>query len=409
MGHEFGNIFLIIVADVNMPRQFMLIRLCEEEYNDIGTGGGGEDDPDREEGGRVYGSDAGYDFAPDHDQLLKRIENELLDHVSLCGVEGITKVYTSEKTRHKYVHGKGFTNTKEWVLETDGTNLLELLAHPEVDHTRTVSNDICEIGDVLGIEACRGSILKEIQEILHSYGLYVNYGHLAILVDAMTSRGHLMSITRNGINRVDHGVIQRATFEETVEILFDAAAMAESNTLKGVSENVLMGQACPFGTGIFDLMLDEKMLMQTIEQSQNITGTLGEEEHGVDFEEEDVDPWASSFTPKVDNAGEQTPQVGGVGGQTPRQAGNADGWELSPNAYGVNASPAYSEGSSDYDSETSASPLYSPGADDVSSAPYSPTSPAYSPTSPAYSPTSPAYRPTSPAYSPTSPAYSPTS
>ena len=80
----------------------------------------------------------------------------------------------------------------------------------------------------------------------------------------MTSRGHLMSITRNGINRVDHGVWQRATFEETVEILFDAAAMAESNTLKGVSENILMGQQCPFGTGMFDLILDEKMLMETM-------------------------------------------------------------------------------------------------------------------------------------------------
>ncbi len=70
-------------------------------------------------------------------------------------------------------------------------------------------------------------------------------------------------------------------FEETVEILFDAAAMAESNTLKGVSENILMGQACPFGTGIFDLMLDEKMLMQTIEQKQKNTVTLCKEAFGL--------------------------------------------------------------------------------------------------------------------------------
>merc|ERR1711871_1779447 len=352
MGHEFGNIFLIIVADVNMPRQFMLIRLCEEEYNDIGTGGGGEDDPDREEGGRVYGSDAGYDFAPDHDQLLKRIENELLDHVSLCGVEGITKVYTSEKTRHKYVHGKGFTNTKEWVLETDGTNLLELLAHPEVDHTRTVSNDICEIGDVLGIEACRGSILKEIQEILHSYGLYVNYRHLAILVDAMTSRGHLMSITRNCINRGGHGVIQRATFEETVEILFDAAAMAESNTLKGVSENILMGQACPFGTGVFDLILDEKMLMNTIEVTgANAVSQADFKRKGYDSQstmssddsEDPDEPWIlddSSHTPKVNDQSNMTPMMGGEGNQgtplstsgfaTPQMNGGGVEWSPEP-------------------------------------------------------------------------------
>lgn len=403
---EFGNIFLIIVADVNMPRQFMLIRLCEEEYNDTG---GGDHDPDGVDGARSYETEEGYDFAPEHDLLLKRIENELLDHVALCGVEGITKVYTSSQTRQTYVHGKGFTKIEEWVLETDGTNLLELLAHPDIDHTRTVSNDICEIGDVLGIEACRGSILKEIQAILHSYDLYVNYRHLAILVDAMTSRGHLMSITRNGINRVDHGVIQRATFEETVEILFDAAAMAESNTLKGVSENILMGQACPFGTGIFDLMLDEKMLMQTIEQTQT---TMSTDEPGADLalEDEGADPWATTETPKIDTVGEQTPHAGAVGEQTPQQMGNPDEWEVSPNAFG-NVSPAYSQGSSDFggSSDGSASPLYSPGAEDMTNDVYSPTSPAYSVTSPQYSPTSPQYSPTSPQYSPTSPSYSPTS
>ena len=42
---------------------------------------------------------------------------------------------------------------QEWLLDTDGTNLLEVLGHPDVDHTTTFSNDIVEICDTLGIEA----------------------------------------------------------------------------------------------------------------------------------------------------------------------------------------------------------------------------------------------------------------
>jgi len=47
-------------------------------------------------------------------------------------------------------------------------------------------------------------------------GSYVNYRHLALLCDIMTCRGHLMAITRHGINRQDVGALMRCSFEETV-------------------------------------------------------------------------------------------------------------------------------------------------------------------------------------------------
>lgn len=62
-------------------------------------------------------------------------------------------------------------------------------------------------------------------------GSYVNYRHMAILVDIMTARGILMSITRHGINRGDNGVLMKASFEESLEILDEAAAMAESDDI----------------------------------------------------------------------------------------------------------------------------------------------------------------------------------
>lgn len=44
-----------------------------------------------------------------------------------------------------------------------GVNLLEVMCHPDVDYTRTVSNDIIEMLQTLGIEAARNALLKELR------------------------------------------------------------------------------------------------------------------------------------------------------------------------------------------------------------------------------------------------------
>lgn len=85
-------------------------------------------------------------------------------------------------------------------------------------------------------------------------GSYVNYRHLSTLIDVMTFRGHLMAITRHGINRVDNGPMLRSSFEETVEILMEAAVFAEADNLKGVTDNIMLGQAshwCAFSVCVF--------------------------------------------------------------------------------------------------------------------------------------------------------------
>jgi len=103
---------------------------------------------------------------------------------------------------------------------------------------------------VLGIEAVRKSVEKEMNTVLQFYGLYVNYRHLALLCDVMTAKGHLMAITRHGINRQDTGALMRCSFEETVDVLMDAASHAELDPMRGVSENIILGQLPRMGTGM---------------------------------------------------------------------------------------------------------------------------------------------------------------
>jgi len=137
------------------------------------------------------------------------------------------------------------------------------MAVDKVDYIRTTSNDIIENLKILGIESARLSLIKELRFVLNSYGIYVNYRHLSTLVDVMTTRGILTAMTRHGINRVDSGALRKCSFEETVEILLEACFHAEQDPLSGVTENIIMGQLAPYGTGCFDVMMDTEMLRET--------------------------------------------------------------------------------------------------------------------------------------------------
>lgn len=159
-----------------------------------------------------------------------------------------------------------FTETKEnWIIETDGCDLQLVFKVPGVDCTRTTSNHVIEILQVLGIEAARNALISELRMILGTYEIYVNYRHLGTLVDVMTQRGIFTSITRHGINRVNSGPLRKCSFEETTEILLEAAFFGEHDTLTGITENVIFGQLAPYGTGAVDLIVDREALMGCLE------------------------------------------------------------------------------------------------------------------------------------------------
>ena len=193
---------------------------------------------------------------------LKLFENGLLTEVSLCGIDSIKKVYVRNVKQVKYDNKGALIPNKEApeesILETDGTNLAKIFEVEEVDFRRTISNDINEIYNVLGIEAVRKSLVQELRNVLRPYGIYVNYRHISILCDLMTQKGYLTSITRHGLNRNEYGPIRKASFEETVEILLDAGIFSEKDELKGISENILLGKLTHVGTGYFDLLIDFK-------------------------------------------------------------------------------------------------------------------------------------------------------
>ena len=192
---------------------------------------------------------------------LKALEKNIMENLILKGIKKINKVSMSKKEFFEYNDEQmNFEKVFEWVLETNGSNLLDILCHSQIDNTRTVSNNINEIYEILGIEAARQALYNEIWEVIKDADLYVNYRHLALLVDTMTNKGHLLSIDRHGINRGDVGPLAKSSFEETTDMLIKAGIFSEIDKINGVSANIMLGQIPPCGTGDSDIFMDEDML-----------------------------------------------------------------------------------------------------------------------------------------------------
>ena len=200
--------------------------------------------------------------------LLKNFQEQLLDNVILRGIKNISNVLIRKIVDYLEPTDNGYEKKDIWVLDTTGTNLLEILALDNIDVNNTVTNDIQEIYRVLGEEAARQSIFNELSEVIEFDSTYINYHHLSVLCDRMTCNDKLTSIFRHGINSDNIGPIAKASFEETPEMFLKAAKHAELDIMKGVSANVMCGQEGYFGTSSFQVMLDINKMLN--EEEDNI-------------------------------------------------------------------------------------------------------------------------------------------
>ena len=196
--------------------------------------------------------------------VIKNLENIILNEITIKGVLGIKNVSMRKPSNCSYekTQDNNYVKSSEWVIDTVGTNLLDILNHPEVDTIRTFSNDINEINEVLGIEAARNALINEITDLISDSGTYVNSRHIELLADTMTQKGGIMSIDRHGINKSDRGALAKCSFEETPDIITKAAVYSEVDKIKGVSAAIMLGQEVNCGTGFSDVVFDEEKYME---------------------------------------------------------------------------------------------------------------------------------------------------
>ena len=167
-------------------------------------------------------------------ELLQLVEK--IKRISLKGVEGLKRVVIRKEG-------------DEYILYTEGSSIKRVMQFEGVDPARIKTNNISEIGDVLGIEAARNAIINEATDTLREQGLSVDVRHIMLVADIMTVDGELKQIGRHGVSGEKASVLARAAFEVTVNHILDAAIRGDVDDLKGVTENVIVGQPIQLGTG----------------------------------------------------------------------------------------------------------------------------------------------------------------
>ena len=192
---------------------------------------------------------------------LKKLQNKLLTSIVIRGVSGIKSVsYRQEKNYYELRDGK-YEAIDQYILDTDGSNFLDIMNHPYVNGNGVMSSHVHDIYENLGIEAARATLLNEITNLFADAG-GVDFRHLGLLCDWMTRVGKLLSVDRYGINKQDIGPLAKASFEETEKILLKAALYGEIDPITGVSANIMTGQPIKGGTGFSEILLDENSLIR---------------------------------------------------------------------------------------------------------------------------------------------------
>ncbi|MEZ0319791.1 MAG: DNA-directed RNA polymerase subunit A'' [Pyrobaculum sp.] len=174
---------------------------------------------------------------------IKKVRDKILQ-IKISGIKGVRKVVLQYDSKGG-----------EWYVVTEGTNLEAVLQLAEVDATRTYSNDLHEVEEVLGIEAARTLVAQEIKRVLDEQGLDVDIRHMYLVADAMTWSGKLRPVGRHGVVGAKESPLARAAFEVTVNTLIEAAVRGEEEQFKGVVETIIAGKYVPVGTGIVKLLM----------------------------------------------------------------------------------------------------------------------------------------------------------
>jgi DNA-directed RNA polymerase II subunit RPB1 len=228
---KFGEALHLIYSDYNSNKLIMRMRLPDEMKGSI-----------------------------DDMTSLKKFQNRILNGIVFRGVPGIKSITFREDKDMLEMEDGSYKQITQYVLDTDGSNYLEVMNHPYVDSSRLSSSHVHDIYDILGIEATRALLLNEITALFEEAG--VNNRHLGLLCDVMTRAGRLMSADRHGINKTDIGPIAKASFEETEKILLNAALFGEMDPITGVSANIMTGQPIRGGTSFFNVLLDEAAFLR---------------------------------------------------------------------------------------------------------------------------------------------------
>ncbi|KAI4290981.1 DNA-directed RNA polymerase III subunit RPC1 [Pancytospora philotis] len=169
----------------------------------------------------------------------------------VCGLDTVSRVVLNRLKDAQSGGGPGYD------LLIEGCGLGRILGVPGIEPYHTRSNNVMEVMTVLGIEAARNLIISEVEYTMGKHGIKIDHRHVMLLADMMCFKGEVLGITRFGIGKMRASTLMLASFEQTADYLFSAAAQGKVEKIEGVSESIIMGVPISLGTGLVQLLWKE--------------------------------------------------------------------------------------------------------------------------------------------------------
>jgi hypothetical protein len=184
--------------------------------------------------------------------ILKSFLHTMLDTTYIHGIPGIQHVHVTSMSMYMQHENDLVLQPQVPVIETTGSNLLEVLGTPMVDMTSVYTNDAMQVYHVLGKHAMRQLLMIEFQSHLSDAGTC----HIELLVDKMLHLATPTPVNRSGIKKDPSGPLMKSSFETQTQILLEAARFAQRDSCQSVSASVMLGQSGPYGTHAFQVLVD---------------------------------------------------------------------------------------------------------------------------------------------------------
>lgn len=167
-------------------------------------------------------------------------------------IPGLKSCMLSEEKSRNPITGE---ETISPVVITEGVNLTAMHDYQHMLNPHKIfTNDIAAMLRLYGVEACRATIILEMDSVFKGHGITVDNRHLNLIADMMTKGGGFSPFSRNGL-KGSVSPFMKMSFETTVGFLRDALLDADWDDLKGPSARIVVGRASTVGTGAFDVLM----------------------------------------------------------------------------------------------------------------------------------------------------------
>jgi len=175
------------------------------------------------------------------------------------GIAGIHDAYLAKHTQDEAISNGGLQRRSTQKLGTLGSDLVATAwALGDAEQTKHLfTNDIIETSQVLGIEAAAMLQNEELQRVLCFDSTYVDARHTMLLAETMTRCGSIAALNRHKMEELGSSLLQRASFEQTLPVLEDAAFFNRSDPLTGSLERQIVGLPLRVGTGLVGIVEDK--------------------------------------------------------------------------------------------------------------------------------------------------------